>query len=55
MEASCDNVWYKYVGIDGTVIGMDSFGTSAPFTTLFDLYGFTPENMAQKARELVKK
>ena len=55
MEASCDNVWYKYVGIDGAVIGMDSFGTSAPFTTLFDLYGFTAENMAQKARELVKK
>lgn len=55
VEASKDNIWYKYVGIDGTVVGMESFGASAPGGQLFDLFGFTPENIAGKVKETIAR
>lgn len=41
VEAGHKDFWYKYVGLDGRVVGMDSFGESAPIATLMDHFGFT--------------
>ncbi len=43
----------RYVGLDGKVIGMTSFGESAPANVLFKHFGFTPENVLAQARELL--
>lgn len=53
MEAGVTMPWYKYVGMDGVVIGLDRFGASAPFSVLFKEFGFTAENAAQKALEVL--
>jgi transketolase len=53
IEAGIADYWYKYVGLDGKVIGMTSFGESAPAGELFKLYGFTVENIVNTANELV--
>jgi transketolase len=45
--------WDRYVGSHGTVIGMHTFGASAPLKQLLTKFGFTPERVAQAARELV--
>jgi transketolase len=45
--------WDRYVGSHGTVIGMHTFGASAPLKQLLTKFGFTPEKVAQAARELV--
>ena len=52
VEASADNIWYKY---GDKVIKMDSFGMSAPMEKLFDYYGFTALNIANKAVEQYNK
>ena len=44
VEAASKDFWFKYVGIDGTVIGMDSFGESAPAEQLYQHFGITKEN-----------
>ncbi len=54
IEAGSKDCWYKYVGLDGKVIGMDSFGTSAPAKVLFPYYGFTVENIVQHAMKVIK-
>ncbi|MBQ8941759.1 MAG: transketolase [Firmicutes bacterium] len=54
VEASSDNYWYRYIGIKGRFIGVDRFGISAPFPKLFDYFGFTAENIAKIAEEVVK-
>lgn len=54
VEASKDFGWGRYVGLDGKVVGMDSFGTSAPGNQLFDYFGFTPENIAGAAMEVLE-
>jgi transketolase len=41
VEAACTGGWYKYVGLDGVVIGIDTFGESAPAKELFAYFGFT--------------
>ena len=46
--------WYKYVGMDGKIIGMDRFGESAPAKKLFDKYGFTVENVVATALSVIK-
>ena len=48
IEASQADWWRKYVGLEGEVIGMDSFGESAPGSTLFDHFGFTKEKIISK-------
>lgn len=53
VEASHDYGWGRYTGIDGKIIGMESFGTSAPGSLLFDYYGFTPERVAKEVKELL--
>lgn len=53
VEAGATSCWYKYVGLNGKVIGLDNFGESAPAKQLFEKYGFTPENIAKTAKDLL--
>lgn len=53
IEASMADYWYKYVGIDGRVIGMTTFGESAPANLLFEEFGFTVDNVLFVADELL--
>jgi transketolase len=55
VEAGSPLAWYKYVGLDGDVIGLDRFGASAPGAKVMAELGFTAENVAARARALVKK
>ncbi len=48
IEAARGVCWYKYVGQDGLIVSMETFGKSAPGKTLFEHFGFTPENVADK-------
>ncbi|MDW1914828.1 transketolase [Vibrio sp. Vb0349] len=52
IEAGIADFWYKYVGFDGRIIGMTSFGESAPAGELFKMFGFTTENVVNTAKEL---
>ncbi|MFN3879952.1 MAG: transketolase [Nitrincola lacisaponensis] len=52
IEAAQADFWYKYVGLDGAIIGMRSFGESAPAGELFKHFGFTVDNLVQTARTL---
>lgn len=54
IEAGVSDFWYKYVGLDGVILGLDSFGESAPAGELFKLFGFTVENAVAKAKTLLK-
>ncbi len=54
IEAACSFGWERYVGTDGEVIGMDRFGASAPIKDLAENFGFTAENVAAKAGDLLK-
>ena len=53
VEAGASLGWHKYVGIDGKVISMESFGASAPGNQLFEKFGFTVENVVEKALALI--
>lgn len=53
IEAGISDFWYKYVGFEGRVVGMNSFGESAPADQLFKLFGFTVENVVAKAKEIL--
>jgi len=50
IEAGTTALWWKYVGSDGAVVGIDRFGESAPAPKLFAFFGFTPEHVAEVAR-----
>ncbi len=53
VEAGIADYWYKYVGFDGRIIGMTTFGESAPAGELFKMFGFTTENVVETAKELL--
>ncbi|NQD93081.1 transketolase [Pseudomonas sp. CrR25] len=53
IEAAHADFWYKYVGLEGRVIGMTSFGESAPAAALFEHFGFTLDNILETAAELL--
>ncbi|MDP8169999.1 transketolase [Pasteurella skyensis] len=53
IEAGIADFWYKYVGFGGCIVGMNSFGESAPAGELFKLFGFTVENVVSKAKEIL--
>ncbi|EKO3815743.1 transketolase [Vibrio harveyi] len=53
VEAGIADFWYKYVGFDGRIIGMTTFGESAPAEQLFEMFGFTVENVVNTAKELL--
>lgn len=55
IEAASSQSWYKYVGLDGEIIAIDSFGASAPAEILFKEFGFTKENVLNKAEKLLNK
>lgn len=55
IEAGATMCWYKYVGTDGDVLGIDTFGASAPAKKLFEKYGFTVENVVAKAKAVLGK
>ena len=50
IEAGVTDFWYKYVGLEGAVVGIDSFGESAPASVLFKHFGFTVENVVAEAK-----
>lgn len=51
IEMGATQGWYKYVGLDGKVLGIDTFGASAPAQTVIDNYGFTVENVVKLVNE----
>jgi len=54
IEAAHADYWYKYVGLNGKVIGMTTFGESAPANQLFELFGFTVDKVLAAAQSLLK-
>ncbi|MDD2316201.1 MAG: transketolase [Desulfobacterales bacterium] len=54
VEAGVSMGWERYVGPEGVVIGIDRFGASAPGSTMLKKFGFTPENIVQKAMQILK-
>ena len=52
IEAGVTDFWRKYVGLDGAVIGIDSYGASAPAEALFPHFGFTVEKVVEAAKGL---
>ncbi|MCP1442943.1 transketolase [Pseudomonas sp. GGS8] len=54
IEAAHADYWYKYVGLEGRVIGMTTYGESAPAAALFEEFGFTLENILGQAEELLE-
>jgi len=54
VEAGCSFGWHKYVGFDGDIISIDHFGASAPGEILFKEFGFTVENVVERAMNLLK-
>ncbi|CAL4042280.1 Transketolase 2 [Buchnera aphidicola (Anoecia corni)] len=55
IEAGISDFWYKYVGLKGFVIGMNSFGESAPCEKLYQHFGITVETIVKKAKDLLLK
>lgn len=53
IEAGIADYWYKYVGLNGRIIGMTTFGESAPADELFTMFGFTVENIVNNANALL--
>jgi transketolase len=52
IEAGVSGLWYKYVGLDGKVIGTDKFGFSAPGDTVMAAFGMNAENLAEVAKSM---
>jgi transketolase len=55
IEAGAADYWYKYVGLDGDIVGMHSFGESAPAEQVFKHFGFTVENVVTRANALLNR
>ncbi|HEX4481499.1 MAG TPA: transketolase [Rudaea sp.] len=55
IEAGVTDYWRKYVGLDGAVIGIDTFGASAPADALFKHFGFTLDNVVAAAKRLAAR
>ncbi len=53
VEAAHADYWYKYVGLNGRIVGMTRFGESAPAAELFKLFGFTVDNVAAQVKALI--
>jgi transketolase len=54
VEALHQDYWYKYVGLDGRIIGMNSFGESAPANALFEHFDITVAAVLAAAEELLE-
>lgn len=55
VEAASPFGWDKYIGLDGDIICMNGYGESGPFKNLFEKYGFTVENVVDRALKLLGK
>ncbi|MFH1123099.1 MAG: transketolase C-terminal domain-containing protein, partial [Pseudomonadota bacterium] len=55
VEAGATQGWHRYVGLRGGVIGIDHFGASAPYKTLYEKFGLTADHVAGKALKLLGK
>ena len=55
VEAGSPYSWYKYAGDKGEIIGMNTFGASGPAPLLFKQFGFTVENVVEKAKISLNK
>ncbi|MFZ3391438.1 transketolase [Buttiauxella gaviniae] len=53
VEAGIADYWYKYVGLKGAIVGMTTYGESAPADKLFPFFGFTTENVVAKAKKVM--
>lgn len=53
VEAASKDYWYKYVGLNGKIIGLDHFGESAPAAELFKIFGITVENIVNTVNTLL--
>jgi transketolase len=53
IEAGITDYWRKFVGLDGAVVGIDTFGESAPADVLFKHFGFTVENVVNTVLDLL--
>ena len=53
VEAGVTALWHKYVGLDGAVVGIDTFGESAPAGVLFKHFGLTAEKVVQAVRQVL--
>ncbi|MCL1845058.1 MAG: transketolase [Defluviitaleaceae bacterium] len=53
VEAGATYGWHKYTGLDGDVIGIDTFGASAPAPQVFKAFGITVENVVERAKKMV--
>lgn len=53
VEAGVTQAWYKYVGMDGAVLGLDTYGASGPADKLFVKYGFTVENLVKVCKSVL--
>lgn len=52
-QAGVSGLWYKYVGLDGKIVGVDKFGMSAPGDIVMKEYGMTPENLVEQCKTLM--
>ncbi len=55
IEAGSTMSWYRYVGLDGVAIGIDTYGASGPFSVVFEKYGITADSVVDTARKLMNK
>ncbi len=53
VEAGIADYWHKYVGLEGAVVGMTTFGESAPASDLFKHFGFTIENVVKTVKSII--
>lgn len=54
VEAAHRDYWYKYVGLDGRIVAMNSFGESAPAPALFETFGFTVDNVVAAVQDVLE-
>jgi transketolase len=55
VEAGVSDYWRKYVGLDGAIVGIDTFGESAPAGALFKHFGFTVDNVVAAVRRMIQQ
>lgn len=54
IEAAAGDYWYRFVGRQGCVVGLDNFGASAPAKDVYKYYGLTTENVVTKTQEVIR-
>ena len=54
VEAAHPDYWRKFVGLEGAVIGVDTYGQSAPGGTVMEVFGFKEENVVSTMRNMLK-